>query len=131
MKDKTPKLSKANVVYKFTCPGCSTNYIGKTDRNLKERCIEHATSKNSAIFEHLMNCLEFDYITKQLHYGISNLSPNDKRNYVIECVSNNTDIIDTSLNWNILLIKEALYIKRMKPMLNNGLKASRELFLFS
>ena len=118
-------------MYKFTCPGCSTNYIGKTDRNLKERCIEHATSKNSAIFEHLMNCLEFDYITKQLHYGISNLSPNDKRNYVIECVSNNTDIIDTSLNWNILLIKEALYIKRMKPMLNNGLKASRELFLFS
>ena len=45
-------------------------------------------------------------------------------------VNDNTKVIDSSDNWCTLLIKEALYIKRNKPLLNNGLKASRELFLF-
>ncbi len=33
-KDKTPQLSQSNVVYKFTCPGCNSSYIGKTNRTL-------------------------------------------------------------------------------------------------
>ena len=45
-------------------------------------------------------------------------------------VVNNTRIIDSSDNWNIVLTKEALYIKRNKPLLNSGLKASRDLYLF-
>ena len=49
-KDKTPLLNNSFVVYKFTCPGCNINYIGKTERTLNERTIEHAWSdKNSAI----------------------------------------------------------------------------------
>ena len=36
-KDKTPSLSQSSVVYKFTCPSCSCNYIGKTERTLHER----------------------------------------------------------------------------------------------
>ena len=36
-KDKTPSLSQSFVVYKFTCPSCSCNYIGKTERTLHER----------------------------------------------------------------------------------------------
>ena len=43
----------------------------------------------------------------------------------------NININDTSDKWNILLIKEAYYIKRHSPILNNDLKASRELYLFS
>ena len=35
------------------------------------------------------------------------------------------------INWNLLLYKEAYHIKRLTPFLNNGLKASRELRLFS
>ena len=31
-KDKTPPLSRSNVVYEFTCPGCNSSYIGKTNR---------------------------------------------------------------------------------------------------
>ena len=36
-KDKTPSLSQSSVVYTFTCPGCSCNYIGKTEWTLSER----------------------------------------------------------------------------------------------
>ena len=38
---------------------------------------------------------------------------------------------DSDDNWNLLLYKEAYYIKRLAPSLDNGLKASRELCLFS
>jgi len=48
-KDRTPLTSKSIVVYRFCCPGCSAEYIGKTDRNLHERCLEHTTTKDSAI----------------------------------------------------------------------------------
>ena len=44
---------------------------------------------------------------------------------------NNTNIIHRDDNWNLLLYKEAYHIKRSTPFLNNGLKASRELRLFS
>ena len=29
-KDTLPKLSNSNVIYEYTCPGCSKKYIGKT-----------------------------------------------------------------------------------------------------
>ena len=45
-------------------------------------------------------------------------------------IRNNTIILDKATNWNVLLFKEALYIKRQKPSLNCGLKASKELQLF-
>ena len=41
-KDRTPIINQTFVVYKFTCPGCSANYVGKTERTLYERCVEHA-----------------------------------------------------------------------------------------
>ena len=43
----------------------------------------------------------------------------------------NSKIIDSSNNWNLLLYKEALHIKIRKSILNNGLKASRDLQLFN
>eukprot|EP00111_Clytia_hemisphaerica_P010026 TCONS_00029317-protein len=61
-KDKTPGDYKANVVYRFCCPGCSAAYIGKTERNLQERCVEHATRKDSAIFDHLRECNQLNYL---------------------------------------------------------------------
>ena len=39
----------------------------------------------------------------------------------------NTQIIDRHKNWNILLFKEAIKIIEIKPSLNIGLKASKEL----
>ena len=51
--------------------------------------------------------------------------------FFAQTVRDNTNIIDRDDNWNLLLYKEAYHIKRLTPFLNNGLKASRELRLFS
>ena len=67
----------------------------------------------------------------QMLFDIDDVSRGDKRLYCINLVEDNTEIIDNANNWSILLIKEALHIKRLKPLHNSGLKASRELFLFS
>ena len=127
MKDRTETLYKSNVVYKFTCPGCKACYIGKTERNLYQRCIEHATTKESAVHDHLLKCEQIAY---QLNLFTMNLDDFNPREIYINLVNDNTSIIDSSDNWNNLLLKEALYIKRETPLLNNGLKASRELCLF-
>ena len=127
MKDPTPLKFKSNIVYRFSCPGCGASYVGKTERNLFMRCSEHATKKDSAIHDHLKECSEIKFLTTLLTLGIE--KPNYRSIY-IGIVNDNTTTIDSSDNWSSLLYKEALYIKRMKPLLNNGLKASRELYLF-
>ena len=38
-----------------------------------------------------------------------------------------TNLIDSAHHWNVLLYKEALYIKRRAPGINVGLKYSKEL----
>ena len=53
------------------------------------------------------------------------------KDYVINVVQNNTTVLDFDDNWNLLLYKEAFHIKRHSPSLNNGLKSSRELYVFS
>ena len=50
----------------------------------------------------------------------------DLRSTRINLVQMNTQIIDRHRNWNILLFKEAIKIKEIKPSLNIGLKASKE-----
>ena len=40
-KDQIPTDQKANLMYRFTCPGCNEKYIGKTDRNIITRLHEH------------------------------------------------------------------------------------------
>ena len=60
--------------------------------------------------------------------------------YLTHIVRVNTKIIDSDDNWNLLLYKEAYHIKRSDHSiafisnhcsLNNGLKGSRDLRLFS
>ena len=46
-KDKISLLSQSSVVYKFVCPGCSSSYIGKTERTLWGRTEEHAYKNNN------------------------------------------------------------------------------------
>ena len=57
MKGKLNMLSRSNVVYQFSCPGCESSYIGKTDRTLFERTKEHVTRADSAIKGPFDNCL--------------------------------------------------------------------------
>ena len=72
-KDKTPLFSQSYLVYKFTCPGCSTSYMVKTEITLFERTEEHAYPRKnkineSAISEHLSTCTHYDLYT--LYIGL-------------------------------------------------------------
>jgi hypothetical protein len=58
-KDKTPDEYKSSVVYEFSCPGCRSAYIGKTDRCLYTRLKEHSTRENSEINAHINSCEYF------------------------------------------------------------------------
>ena len=105
----------SGVFYKYTCERCNSSYYGETDRHLKARSGEHIgispltfrkfnTSKERAIFYHLLNCKNipsFDEFTI-LVYG--------HHKYIFE-------------------IKESLLIKRDRPVLNKNI-SSAKLFLF-
>ena len=127
MKDKLNKLTKSNAVYQFWCPGCESYYIGKTEQTLFERTKEHVTSADSAPKGHLDNCLNVEHL-----FSINNVILNDvnTHEFRLNLVRLNTRIIDESNNWNVLLFKEAYHIKEKCPILNNGVKASREMQLF-
>ena len=139
-KDKTAVLSYLFVVYNFSCPGCGANCIGKTERTLHERIAEYAwTDNNSVIYKHLNDCTGVQHLfdIASLHSSlfmssapIQNSDKFDLRTTRINLVQDNTEITDRHKNWNILLFKEALKIKELNPILNSGLKASKELQLF-
>ena len=138
-KDKVPLLSKSNVVYEVCCPGCGANYIGKTERTIRERTIEHAWSDaESPMRNHLRKCSHFRHLFGMLSISDDlfderypgeeeDMSP---RNFAIQSIQDGVKILDTESNWNQLLYKEALNIERKDPALNKGLKASRQLRLF-
>ena len=140
-KDQVPLLSKSHVVYKFNCPGCQSEsaYIGKTDRTLFfVRTHEHAISdKESAIYKHLRTCDHLIFIRNlrnlpdTLNTDIVPPPVSYDKEYFTQVVRDNTTVLDCDNNWNLLLYKEAYFIKRLAPSLNNGLKSSRELCLFS
>ena len=56
VKDRVHRSLRSCVVYKFSCAGCNSVYIGETTRHLSTRVREHlCTDKNSHIFKHLKN----------------------------------------------------------------------------
>ena len=83
----------------------------------------------TAIRTHIDECKgiihmkNFMFLNMSLNGDITTL---DHRGININIVNNNVQIIDCHRNWNILLHKEALKIKELKPLLNNGLKAPKE-----
>ena len=121
----------------MTCPGCSATNIGKTERRLQTQLAEHTNPTQSAIGQHFHNCEYVQYIVN-LHFAFDKLNnPTDADNNVSAFISNliidNSRILHTiySRTPNFLLLLEALYIKYHSPILNIGLKASKELKLFS
>ena len=139
-KDKTAVLNNSFIVYDFPCPGCDANYIGKTERTLYERTVEHAwTDNNIVIYKHLNNCIGVQHLfdIASLHLSvftpsapIQNRDKFDLRTALMNLVQDNTEIIDRNRNWIIPFFKEALKIKELNPTLSSGLKASKELQLF-
>ena len=134
-KDRIPDYLKSHVVYEFSCPACNAGYIGKTDRNLGTRIKEHCgLDKNSPVFNHLAECNFYQY-TLTLHSfpcdGDVTLTNQDILGHIRTTVTDNMRIIGKSENWAELCFLESLNIKWKKPSLNNGIKATKELALFS
>ena len=93
-KDKIPKEQKTGVVYHIKCE-CGEDYIGETERQLKERVAEH-TRKSS---------VKKSAMAKHLHTANHKLIPELK-------------ILDQEPDWHRRGVKEAIQIKRHKPSLN-------------
>ena len=70
-KVKMPTLNQSFVVYEFVCPGCSANYVEKTERTLFERNVEHAwNDKDSVVNIHLNECNGVQHV-----FNITKLTP--------------------------------------------------------
>ena len=108
LKEEASQALQANVVYLFE-GSCDKNqtYIGKTKRHLATWVREHF-SGNSDIFEHISSCNACNHSTIENFHILSHGS-NDFDNKV----------------------KEALCIKRQKPLLNKHLHQHGASFLFN
>ena len=97
---------KSRVVYKLSCSGCTSTYVGQTVRHLTTRIEEHRKA-DSPVGLHLQQC--------QLEGNSADLS---------------WEIIDRSNNQTKLLTLEAIHIRKEKPGLNTRDEfRSRELTL--
>lgn len=67
IKDETPNLYKTNVVYKMSCMGCQSSYVGQTSQWLRQRITQHKSDcrlgKNTcAVVDHCLKTgHQFDY----------------------------------------------------------------------
>ena len=93
LKPVVPKMLQSAVVYKISCPGCNSSYVGQTVRHLQRRFQEHV-GNNGLIRKHFDSC------------GISD--------YSTDCVS----ILSHCNIYLKLLTLEAIYIQNLKPTLN-------------
>ena len=94
LKTPVPANLKSNVIYRITCPGCSAQYIGQTQRHLQKRCNEHS-KVSTPVGKHFQECT-----------GST------------ERVLNETKILNTCPSQSKLLTLEAIYIAKLKPSLN-------------
>ena len=83
-------------VYEMRCIKCADFYIGSTTRPLHTRIKEHLQSENSSVFKHRSKCAP--------HFSVK--------------------VIARDRNANRLRFKEAVYIQKKGPPINN--KAERE-----
>jgi hypothetical protein len=114
-KDRIPKYLSSGVIYKYTCRGCNSTYIGETIRHAKRRYEEHMgrsalTGKSlgkppqTAISDHARTCGTYP----------------DEDDFVI---------IGREASELKLRIKESLFIRRDKPGLNlQGTSVPLQLF---
>ena len=93
---------------------------------MKENYPNKKKNDQSAIYEHLSTCSHYNHIWDLFHINNNDVH---RRKFDINQIRDNTIVLDRSSNWNELLFKEALMIKRHKPILNTGLRASEELQL--
>ena len=95
LKTTTKFESRSRVVYKITCPGCETCYVGQTRRHLLTRFREHNYKKAKAVYKHFRNCVGSDITLDDVKI-----------------------LAQTSRKLHYLLSLEALFIREHNPALN-------------
>ena len=107
LKNSFARELRSKVVYKLTCSGCNSTYVGQTVRHLATRVDEHR-KEDSPVGQHLLEC------NKEVG-GTAELK---------------SEIIDQTANTHKLLTLEALHIWRERPKINTRDEfRSRELTL--
>ncbi len=89
------------------------------------------TNTCERVYNHLLIIRDLCTLPDNLNTDIVPPSISNDKEYFTHVVRDNTTVLDCVSNWNLLLNKEAYYIKRLTPSLNNGLKSSIELHLLS
>ena len=89
-----------NVIYALTCSGCGENYIGKTEREVRDRCGEYRLAierkkSTQGVHEHISKCSNGKFV----------MTPFFK-------------LHDSNRDSQMILSYESLFIKRYKPQLN-------------
>ena len=130
-KYKIKTTQKPNIIYDIQCPACKEHYIGKTDRCFVTRLDEHGSRHDQRMSQHLLNCQQFleELIILNLPISDNNIPESELNSHIINAVQNNSKILDYNNNWFQLCFLEDFYIKTLKPKINVGLKASKELQL--
>ena len=77
-----------------------------------------------------MNCEGVQFINNVMSIDSPPHDNDSIRDSQVNLIRENIKVIDKSNNWNILLFKESIAINNCSPLLNHGLKASKDLQLF-
>ena len=90
----TNRLSKPNVAYSFSCPGCTCSDNGKTEQIVFEKTQEYVTHTDSAIQGHLDNYSHVEHF-----FSIQNMIVTDVKmhKFRLYLVCHNTTIIDLTM----------------------------------
>ena len=80
-------------------------------------------NEQSAIYEHMSLCTHYSQIADLFKIDTNSFNSNQ---FNVSGIRDDTIIVDSGNNWNVLLFKEALMIKNHRPTLNCGLMASKE-----
>ena len=121
-KDKIPLRCRSHILYRYTCDGCNTIYIGKTRRHYLVRVLEHLGIS-------LATGNKFTYNPN----NVNNTAILNHINYK-KCIGkkDNFKIIGSARTDSLLCIKETLLIHKNKPkkvILLRGKQTSRHYYM--
>ena len=89
---------------------------------------EHGRKPDQPMHRHTRNCSYFQELGQLYSLPCDDEIVNiDIKEHLINTVLNNCRITGQDNNWSQLSFLEGYYIKTLKPEINDGLKASKEL----
>ena len=109
-KDRIPKPLMSGVIYKYTCAGCNSCYIGSTKRFWEKRLEEHIHI--SALTGKKLHSMQVYAPLQHVKSGNCGVDTFSREHFTI---------IGRETNPYILQVKESIFISNMKPQLNNNI----------